>query len=59
MTIGEKIAGVKNCKYLRTLARFHWPQVAQDTAMLVKLGQGLYIVILDGGAGDTGIELLR
>jgi hypothetical protein len=27
--------------------------------MLVKLGQGLYTVTLDGGAGDTGIALFE
>jgi len=32
---------------------------SQDAAMLVTLGQGLYTVILDGGAGDTGIALFE
>lgn len=50
---------IKNYKHLRTLARFHWPQVAQNAAMLVTLGQGLYTVILDGGAGYTGIALFE
>ncbi|QXD33738.1 hypothetical protein [Candidatus Pelagisphaera phototrophica] len=55
----EKIVQVKSYKYLRTLARFHWPEVAQNAAMLVTMGQGLYTVILDGGVGDTGIELFE
>jgi hypothetical protein len=59
MTIGEKIAQVKNYKYLRTLARFHWPQVAQNAVMPVTLGQGLHTVILDGGVGDTGMALFE
>ena len=50
---------VKSYKYLRTLARFHWPEVAQNAAMLVTMGQGLNNVILDGGVGDTSIALFE
>ena len=50
---------IKNYKHLRTLARFHWPQVAQNVAMLVSLRQGLYTVILDGGVGETCIALFE
>ena len=50
---------IKSYKHLRTLARFHWPQVAQNVAIFVSLGQGLYTVIPDGGLSDTGIALFE
>jgi len=32
---------------------------SRDAAMLVTLGQGLYTVVLDGAAGQTGIALFE
>jgi hypothetical protein len=32
---------------------------SRDAALLVTLGQGLYTVILDGAAGETGIALFE